>query len=40
LGGYQPLLAVWAETGLVLADQFRDGNVPAQMKPLEVAQGA
>jgi hypothetical protein len=24
-------------TGLVLADQFRDGNVPAQMEPLEVA---
>ena len=31
--GYQPMLAVWAETGLVLADQFRDGNVPAQMEP-------
>jgi len=26
--GYQPLLVTWAETGLVLADQFRDGNVP------------
>ena len=26
--GYQPLLVSWAETGLVLADQFRDGNVP------------
>ncbi|MCL4369736.1 MAG: transposase [Chloroflexi bacterium] len=26
---YQPLLVQWAETGLVLADQFRDGNVPA-----------
>jgi len=38
--GYQPMLAVWAETGLVLAEQFRDGNVPAQMQPLEVAQGA
>ena len=38
--GYQPMLAVWAETGLVLADQFRDGNVPAQMEPLQVAQGA
>jgi hypothetical protein len=38
--GYQPMLAVWAETGLVLADQFRDGNVPAQMEPLEVAQRA
>jgi hypothetical protein len=38
--GYQPMLAVWAETGLVLADQFRDGNVPAQMQPLEVAKRA
>jgi hypothetical protein len=38
--GYQPMRAVWAETGLVLADQFRDGNVPAQMEPLEVAQRA
>jgi hypothetical protein len=34
------MLAVWAETGLVLADQFRDGNVPAQMAPREVAQRA
>ncbi len=38
--GYQPMLAVWAETGLVRADQFRDGNVPAQMEPLEVARRA
>jgi DDE family transposase len=38
--GYQPMLAVWAEAGLVLADQFRDGNVPAQMEPLAVAQQA
>src|SRR5208283_2790582 len=38
--GYQPMLAVWAETGRVLADQFRDGNVPAQMEPLEVARRA
>ncbi len=38
--GYQPMLAVWAETGLVLADEFRDGNVPAHMAPLEVAQRA
>ncbi len=30
--GYQPLLVSWAETGLVLADQFRDGNVPASAK--------
>jgi hypothetical protein len=27
--GYQPLLVTWAETELILADQFRDGNVPA-----------
>lgn len=27
--GYQPLLVQWAECGLVLADEFRDGNVPA-----------
>ena len=39
-GAIQPMLAVWAETGLVLADQFRDGNVPAQMEPREVAQRA
>jgi hypothetical protein len=38
--GYQPMLAGWAETGLVLADQFRDGNVPTLMEPLEVAQRA
>ena len=27
--GYGPLIVTWAETELVLADQFRDGNVPA-----------
>jgi hypothetical protein len=27
--GYQPMLAVWAEMNVVLADEFRDGNVPA-----------
>ena len=27
--GYQPMLAVWAEMNLVVADEFRDGNVPA-----------
>lgn len=34
------MLAVWVDTGLVLADQFRDGNVPAQMEPLVVVQQA
>ena len=38
--GYQPMLAVWAETNVVLADEFRDGNVPALMDPLRVAKKA
>ena len=38
--GYQPVVAVWAETGLVLADEFRDGNVPAAMAPLNCARTA
>ena len=38
--GYQPMLAVWAEMDVVLADQFRDGNVPALMDSLPVAQRA
>lgn len=32
--GYQPMLALWAELNVVLADQFRDGNVPAMQDPL------
>jgi len=35
--GYQPMVAVWAETDLVLADEFRDGNVPAKQDPLACA---
>ena len=27
--GYQPSLVLWAEQDLVVADEFRDGNVPA-----------
>jgi len=38
--GYQPMTAVWAEVNLVVADQFRDGNVPASFAPLPVAQAA
>lgn len=38
--GYQPMLAVWAEMNVVLADEFRDGNVPAMMDPLNVAKRA
>ena len=35
--GYQPMVAVWAEADLVLADEFRDGNVPALQAPLNCA---
>ena len=35
--GYQPMVAVWAEADLVLADEFRDGNVPARQAPLACA---
>ncbi|MGC2202175.1 MAG: IS1380 family transposase [Stellaceae bacterium] len=28
--GYQPVLALWAEQDVILADEFRDGNVPAR----------
>jgi hypothetical protein len=35
--GYQPMVAVWAEADLVLADEFRDGNVGAQQEPLSCA---
>lgn len=27
--GYQPVLALWAEQDVLVADEFRDGNVPA-----------
>jgi hypothetical protein len=40
VSGYQPMLALWAEMNVVLADEFRDGNVPAQQAPLRVAQRA
>lgn len=35
--GYQPTAVLWAEQDLVVADQFRDGNVPAGMQTREVA---
>jgi hypothetical protein len=38
--GYQPTAVVWAEQDLVLADQYRDGNVPAGMDTLAVARRA
>lgn len=27
--GYQPVMVLWAELGQIVADEFRDGNVPA-----------
>jgi len=38
--GYQPVAVLWAEQDLVVADQYRDGNVPAGMHTTEVAQRA
>lgn len=38
--GYQPVLVLWAEEQLVVADEFRDGNVPAGMQPLNAARRA
>jgi len=34
------MLALWAEMNVIVADQFRDGNVPALQQPLAVAQRA
>jgi hypothetical protein len=36
----QPMLAVWAKLNVVVANGFRDGNVPAMMDPLAVARKA
>ena len=38
--GYQPLLVAWAESGLVLSDEFRDGNVPAASRIKELVDEA
>ena len=38
--GYQPMVAVWVEADLVVADEFRDGNVPAHQEPLQCAKMA
>jgi hypothetical protein len=36
--GYQPSVIQWAEHDLVLADEYRDGNVPAAMSNLPLIQ--
>ena len=43
--GYQPMIALWAEADLIVADlivadQFRDGNVAAKQEPLSCARMA
>src|ERR1700758_4420140 len=38
--GYQPMLALWAEMNVVVADEFRDGNVPANQELLPITQRA
>ena len=38
--GYQPVLVLWAELNVVVAEEFRDGNVPAQQELLPVAKRA
>jgi hypothetical protein len=38
--GYQPVVAYWAEQDLILADEFRDGNVPAGMDLLPLLKEA
>jgi len=38
--GYQPMVAVWAELDLAVADEFRDDNVPAKQGPLTCAKMA
>ncbi len=38
--GYQPTVVTWAQTGLILADQFRDGNVPAEKDIADVVDEA
>jgi hypothetical protein len=38
--GFQPLIVVWAETMLILAEEFRDGNVPASVGIANLADAA
>jgi hypothetical protein len=38
--GYQPVVVVWAEKDLVVADEFRTGNVPAKMGNIRILEKA
>ena len=38
--GYQPTAVLWAEQDMVVADEYRDGNVPAAMHTKPLAESA
>ncbi len=38
--GYQPTVVLWTEQDMIVADEFRDGNVPAQSGVLRVLKQA
>jgi hypothetical protein len=38
--GYQPMTVLWVEQDVVVGDEFRDGNVPADCEPLRVVRRA
>lgn len=38
--GYQPMVAVWAEQDLVVAEEFRDGNVSSKVDVVRMAEAA
>jgi hypothetical protein len=38
--GYQPVVVVWSEKDLVIADEFRTGNVPAKMGNIRILEKA
>lgn len=37
---FQPMIVTWAETGLILVDEFREGNVPASVGAIKLVNKA
>lgn len=37
---FQPMIVTWAETGLILVDEFREGNVPASVGAIKLVNQA
>lgn len=37
---FQPMVVTWAETGLIVVDEFRDGNVPASVGTIKLVNKA